>query len=181
MRGRLGKPATVLSLGAVLALAVTAAGCASSHTTVVAPPGATVPTSGNWKEVRYSNVVFEVPSAWPVIDLTANPRRCALFDVHAAYLGHQGAEAVCPAQAIGRTDAVQVEPFDTRSQPHLLPSAAVATIHGQRVVMQPDASATLSVVASFSRLGVTVTATYLGDPATANRIVDSVQSASGSS
>jgi hypothetical protein len=147
----------------------------------VARAGATGPATVNWKEVRYSKVVFAVPAGWPVIDLAANPGRCALFNVHAVYLGHQGPNAVCPAQALGRTEAVQVEPLDAESQAHLLPSAATATIHGQPAAVQPGTSATLSVVASFPRLGVTVTATYLTDPSTANRIVGSVQSASGGS
>jgi hypothetical protein len=39
----------------------------------------------------------------------------------------------------------------------------------------------MTVVASFGQLGVTVTATYLTDPSTANRIVDSVERVSGAS
>jgi hypothetical protein len=164
---------------AAVSLTVGLSSCSSTRTTVVDRAGPAGQVAGGWKLVRYRDALLEVPAAWPVIDLTANPRRCALLNVHAVYLGHQGPDADCPARALGRTEAVQVEPYDAQTREHLLPAAAASSINGEQAAIEPDGGATMTVVASFAQLGVTVTATYLTDPSTANRIVGSVRGASG--
>jgi hypothetical protein len=128
--------------------------------------------------VRYQTVAFQVPAAWPVYDLASDPRQCVLFSVHAVYLGQQGADAACPAQAFGHTDAVQVEPIDPGTRQAVLPSPANQEINGQKVAIEPDGSATRSLVVSFTGLGVVVRATYPADPSIASRIVMSVRKAS---
>ena len=175
MRRRIGMVGAALAGVAAVSLTVGLSACSSSRTAVVDRAGPTGPVADGWKMVRYRDVLLEVPAAWPVIDLTANPRRCALLNVHAVYLGHQGADASCPARALGRTEAVQVEPLDAQTREHLLPGAAASSINGEQAALEPDGGATMTVVASFGQLGVTVTATYLNDPSTANRIVHSVQ------
>jgi hypothetical protein len=137
--------------------------------------------SGQWKAVHYQKVVLEVPGGWPVIDLSRRPKQCVLFNVHAVYLGHQGADAMCPARALGRTDAVQIEPLDAQTRGQILASPANATINREQVAIEPDESATRSVVASFVGLGVAVTATFATDSSIANRIVQSVHAATGPS
>jgi hypothetical protein len=179
MRRQVGIIAAAVSSVAALSLTVAASGCASSRTAIVNRGAPSGPSSGDWKTVRYRDVLLEVPGSWPVVDLAANPKRCVLFNVHAVYLGHQGPDATCPAHALGRTEAVQVEPYDAQTRAHLLPSASRATIHGEQVTVEPDADSTRTVVASFVQLAVTVTATYLTDPALANRIVQSVQGVPG--
>ncbi|MEY9950544.1 DUF1906 domain-containing protein, partial [Kitasatospora sp. GAS206B] len=62
------------------------------------------------KAVSYLNHVFHVPTAWTVVDLTADPHACVRFDQHAVYLGHPGTEQNCPPHLIGRTEALLVEP-----------------------------------------------------------------------
>ena len=58
------------------------------------------------RTVTYQGVSFDVPADWPVYDLAADPSTCVRFDVHAVYLGHPGADMVCPSGIVGRADAV---------------------------------------------------------------------------
>ncbi|MFC1431112.1 glycoside hydrolase domain-containing protein [Streptacidiphilus sp. N1-3] len=69
------------------------------------------------KSVSYLGHQFRIPGGWPVVDLTADPTACVRFDQHALYLGTPGADQDCPAEALGRTEAVLVQP---------LPSSAAA-------------------------------------------------------
>jgi hypothetical protein len=120
---------------------------------------------------------FDVPSNWPVYDLTKDPKRCVRFDMNAVYLGTQGTEAGCPARLLGRADAVQIEPLAPAATAHLLPAAATLNAKGQTVEQQPGSSTTRSIVATFPKLAVVVTASYPQDPSVAQRVVDSVDAA----
>ncbi len=51
-----------------------------------------------------------VPAAWPVFDLSADPSVCVRFNRHALYLGTPSPDAHCPAHAVGRTEAILIEP-----------------------------------------------------------------------
>jgi hypothetical protein len=62
------------------------------------------------RTVRYHGLTVRVPRSWPVIDLSRDPRACVRFDRHALYLGTPGAEENCPAHAVGRTEAILLEP-----------------------------------------------------------------------
>jgi Domain of unknown function (DUF1906) len=62
------------------------------------------------RAVRYHGVTVRVPRSWPVIDLSRDPRVCVRFDRHALYLGIPGADENCPAHAVGRTEALLLEP-----------------------------------------------------------------------
>ena len=64
------------------------------------------------RTITYHGVAFDVPASWPVYDLAADPSTCVRFDVNAVYLGHPGPDMACPAVAVGRADAVLVEPND---------------------------------------------------------------------
>jgi hypothetical protein len=46
-----------------------------------------------------------------VVDLAAHPSSCVRFDRHALYLGVPGVNQRCPARAVGRTEAILVEPL----------------------------------------------------------------------
>lgn len=174
-----GVRGAVTAAAAALLLTVTGSACASSHAITVGSGPATAPLRGGWKQVSYQNVVLDVPAAWPVINLARRPQQCVLFNVHAVYLGHQGAEAVCPARALGRTEAVQVEPLDAQTRAQMLPSTPDAAINGERVAIEPDDSATRTVAASFAGLGVAVIATYAASSSIAHQIVQSVHGATG--
>jgi Rv2525c-like, glycoside hydrolase-like domain len=60
--------------------------------------------------VRYDGVRLSVPAAWPVFDLRRAPRTCVRFDRHAIYLGVPSSDQRCPAHAVGRTEALLLEP-----------------------------------------------------------------------
>ncbi len=62
------------------------------------------------KNVSYRGHTFAVPVTWKIIDLTNDPTACVRFDRHAVYPGTPGAEQNCPARAVGRTEALLVEP-----------------------------------------------------------------------
>jgi hypothetical protein len=179
MRGQVGGMRTSAVIAVALTLLAVMSGCASSRTAVVGSVGTNLPAPAGWKQIHYGNVLLDVPAGWPVIDLGRNPHQCVLFNVHAVYLGQQDPAAMCPAQALGRADALQVEPLDAQTRQQILASSADETINGERVANEPDGSATRSVVASFPGLGVALIAVYATDPTVATHIVHSVQRATG--
>lgn len=61
--------------------------------------------------IRYHGYRLVVPSAWPVYNLVADPTTCVRFNRHAVYLGQPGVEQRCPAHAVGRTEAIWVQPL----------------------------------------------------------------------
>lgn len=154
----------------VLSLALVVGACGAARSTIRATS-----TSGATKAVTYRGATLQVPVEWPVHDLLADPSRCARFDVHAVYLGHQGSGARCPARLVGKTEAVQVEPLDDLARGHVLPSTASRQINGQAASLEPGSDASHNIVATFPELGVVVTATFNADEALAMRIVESVK------
>ncbi|MDQ6947767.1 MAG: hypothetical protein M3256_16250 [Actinomycetota bacterium] len=164
--------------GAVLVVILAACGQAA-HTTQIGAGAPTSPTSGaptsGRHRVTFGAATFDVPAQWPVYDLTASPHRCARFDVHAVYLHHQAADATCPARALGKTEAVQVEANDAYAQARVLPSPSAAPVNGQAVAYEPGGEANHQIVATFPGLGVVVRVTYGPDAGAAQQIVASVR------
>ncbi|MFJ1973339.1 DUF1906 domain-containing protein [Streptomyces sp. NPDC087903] len=105
------------------------------------------------KQVDYRGHRFTVPGSWPVVDLTEDPTACVRFDRHAVYLGHPGADQDCPSHAVGRTEALLIEPDDNAA-------AQLGTVAqpGQREYRARAAK-------------VTVTATYDADAALVRTIL----------
>ncbi len=131
--------------------------------------GVAVPAG--WKQVTYRGVTFDVPSDWPVYDLSRDPGRCVRFDVHAVYLGIQGPNAPCPARLLGKTDAIQVQPLlATTSQAAQL-SPQVSYGLGQPAYLDPNGATDHDVVAALLGSGVLVTASYSTGPALDERIL----------
>lgn len=62
------------------------------------------------KTVTYRGYSVRVPRTWPVYNLAAHPATCVRFNRHAVYLGRPGANESCPGQAIGRTEAILIQP-----------------------------------------------------------------------
>jgi hypothetical protein len=63
------------------------------------------------KTVRYKGYEVHVPRSWPVYDLSREPSVCVRFNRHAVYLGAPKSEQRCPAHAVGRTEAILLEPL----------------------------------------------------------------------
>ncbi|MFF2659601.1 glycoside hydrolase domain-containing protein [Kitasatospora sp. NPDC058032] len=94
----------LLTAGSCLAL-----GAITVGTAVAAPAPAPTASSGS-KPVTYLGHRFTVPADWPVVDLAADPTTCVGFNRHVVYLGTPGDGASCPPGAVGRTEALLVEP-----------------------------------------------------------------------
>ncbi len=102
------------------------------------------------KTIRYHGYAVTVPRSWPVFDLAHRPQTCVRFNRHALYLGVPATDQVCPATAIGRTEAILIEPV----------GAAAARSGMASQAASPGGSSTTFAVAS---AGVEVTATWLRD------------------
>jgi hypothetical protein len=107
------------------------------------------------KSVTYLGRQFTVPAAWPIVDLAKARSACVRFDQHAVYLGTPGTQQDCPAHAMGRTEAVLIEPAAVSNAP-------AKTVENST---ERDFTATAS--------GMKVTVTYNGDRALAQSILGS--------
>ena len=165
---RLGRRGSWITHAAIAAALVCAGGAAAADAADAADAGASTST----RAVTYRGYSIEVPSSWPVHRLAGDRSRCVRFDRPAVYLGHPGAEQRCPADVVGRSDAVLVEPL----------ARAAATPNSAGMLRAPKGSAAprqLPAGATSRELrvdvpsaGVRVTATWRSDPAMARRIVD---------
>jgi Domain of unknown function (DUF1906) len=125
-------------------------GFTSTGTAMAAAPVKTAPA----KTVTYLGHRFRVPASWPVISLSAHPRHCVRFDVHAVYLGTPGADENCPANGVGqRTEALLVQPVrrGTRGGGTYLDSA-------EHEYVVTDAAAGLSTTGTYGSAPAVITA-----------------------
>lgn len=107
--------------------------------------------SATLRIVHYHGYEVRVPRSWPVYDLAKDPRVCVRFNRHAVYLGRPSAQQRCPAdQALGRTEAILIEPIAT----------AAAGAGAASNPLAPSSRETRFMVAS---AGVAVTATWSKD------------------
>ncbi len=115
---------------------------------------ATAPSSG-WAQgsgrvVRFHGYRVRVPLSWPVYNLARAPSTCVRFNRHALYLGAPGANQRCPAHAVGRTEAILIEPV--RAGGAAAASAPGETVRGRGSVTSfVVPSANLLVTATWSR------------------------------
>lgn len=84
------------------------------------------------KAVSYHGYTFDVPSTWPVVDLSASPSACVNFTRHAVYLGVPKAKQYCALAPAKQTDALLIEP----SSAHV-----AASVIDDRVLDQVNAMA----------------------------------------
>ena len=112
--------------------------------------------------MRYLGYQFQVPSSWPVYNLATDPSKCVLFSTHAVYLGTPGSGQNCPASAVGRTEALLIQPDSSAST-----SASAIVVGGGRATLSEDAPLPAATTATshmfqveIPKAGVLVTATY---------------------
>jgi hypothetical protein len=132
----------------VIASVAVLAGC-------VLPAGASAATST--RSVSYDGYRLTVPASWPVYRLSAHSAVCVRFNRHAVYLGQPSVAPRCPADALGRTEAILVQPR-ALSQAPMTSSVAGAEAAGGSVARIAD-----------PHHGVVVTATWRSDPAVVAR------------
>ncbi len=158
------------ALGAVVAL-VGLVGMAAFGTAVpalAAEPATAAPAGGT--TVHFRGWTTTVPSGWAVVDLTADPQACVRFDVHAVYLGTPGSAQRCPADLLGRTEAILVEPVESPSDP--TPAEVISPGPAFTGVV-PASSTTDEVRVAIPSAGVQVTATWNRDPAAVGTVLAS--------
>jgi Domain of unknown function (DUF1906) len=120
------------------------------------------------KVVRYRGYRIVVPASWPVYDLHSDPSVCVRFNRHAVYLGQPSSAQRCPAHAVGRTEAILIEPLAARgADTGESAGAALSSVSGNEA-QPPQGSSTRLVV---PRAGVIVTATWDADPAALERVL----------
>ncbi len=126
--------------------------------TVAGSLSETASAAARSKSVRYRGYRIDVPATWPVFDLSSNPTACVRFNRHAVYLGRPGSAQRCPAHAVGRTEAILIEPLTARAASPAAGASLGASLTG--------GSVTRLVVPA---RGVTVTATWAGHRQTVAR------------
>ena len=142
-----------------LALLVTFAAPCAAVASPVSPQAGT-------KVVTYHGYRVVVPVTWPVYDLAADPSVCVRFNRHAVYLGQPSASQLCPAYAVGRTEAILVAPLAAHGAgAGGAPGPALAPLSEPDAQPRPGSSTQLAV----PRAGVVVTATWQGDPSVVAR------------
>jgi len=151
----------------------------SSQPATSTTAGPTAPSAGavppGWKAVTYGSVRFAVPATWPVYDLRADPSRCLTLNVNAVYLGHVGPHPSCPATALGKTDAVHVEPLDSQSRAQVVLAPSQTTVAGQPALTDPSSATSRSIVVALERSAVLVTLSYSSSPALDQSILATFQ------
>ncbi|NGN68402.1 DUF1906 domain-containing protein [Streptomyces sp. A7024] len=68
--------------------------------------------SDGTRTVAYRGYEIRVPADWRVVELADDPDACIRFDKPAVYLGKPAADPACPADLVGRTAGVVVQPLD---------------------------------------------------------------------
>jgi hypothetical protein len=108
------------------------------------------------KQVRYRGYAIKVPAAWPVYRLAAEPRRCVRFDRRAVYLGRPSPEQRCPAHAVGRSEAILIEPL--RGAAVGQGSANTIRLPGRRVAPRSIGPGPYGSAAPVGEVGISVPA-----------------------
>jgi hypothetical protein len=132
------------------------------------------PASAATKQVRYGGYAFRVPASWPVHDLARRPATCVRFDRHAVYLGSPGTEQRCPAHAVGRSEAILVEPQAGAPSAQAAPNVR-APAGSARPRQFPRARASSELSVEVPSAGVVVTATWRRHRDVVRRILDGAE------
>ena len=132
------------------------------------------------RAITYLGYHVTVPASWPVYRLTPDSTRCVLFNQHAVYLGKPGSNQLCPVNAVGKTEALLVQPLGSHST--LPPHTSVQ--HGNTAELPSGRDAAQDTVNQIWRIalpkaGVQVTASYGHDPSLIRSILDSAHLTAG--
>lgn len=154
----------------VSSLAVTAATATATPGTLGKSDGATgAGLVGTTKKVTYAGVTFLVPATWTVYDLASKPGTCVRFDRNAVYLGTPALDQNCPARAVGRTEALLVQPTATVTA---ATRPAVSSL-GARPAVTAAAAVDGLLASTLAAARLTVTATFGERSALARDVVAS--------
>ncbi len=105
-----------------------------------------------------------MPASWPVIRFANHPAACPRLDLHAVYLGTPGPNPICPADLVGKTEAVMVSwPRDDhpRASTGTPARRGTAVQAASRIAMSSRNSAiTRTITDTVGRTGVQVAISY---------------------
>lgn len=162
---------SVSSGAAAVAVALTVAGTAparpaphqAASLALGGTPGSAEGPHG--RVVEYRGLRVPVPAGWEVHRLDRHPSRCVRYDRHAVYLGRPGPQPDCPARAVGRTEAVHIQPAGGgRSARTVVHADKLASLTVRRTA---DHETRLTL----PEAGVTITGVYGSDPEALQRIL----------
>src|SRR3569833_1038817 len=132
--------------------------------------GALIPGSPTRADtpVDYQGLRITVPAGWPVHHLGRGSTECVRFDRHALYLGAAGENQLCPAHAVGRTEALHVAPLTEQTAAFVTGlldgrSPDRTSVAGMPALTVRDA-ATGEIRAAVPGAGVLITGSYAADP-----------------
>jgi hypothetical protein len=128
-------------------------------------PMAMASAAASTKVVRYHDYNIVVPRAWPVYDLALDPSTCVRFNRHALYLGRPSSEQRCQAHAVGRTEAILVEPLAATTAHARGNAIGFPSAVGEGAQPRRGSVAQLAVAAR----GLIVTATWSRNPRVVQR------------
>jgi hypothetical protein len=140
------------------ALALLSLCCSPASLAIASPAGG--------KVVRYRGYRVRAPAGWPVYDLQSDPGVCVRFNRHAVYLGEPSPTQRCPAHAVGRTEAILVQPLAARAARARRTGRSAPALVSSPGAQPPQGSAAELVN---QRAGVVVTATWDGHRDTVER------------
>lgn len=127
------------------------------------------------RAVTDGGVTLQVPATWPVVALASQPGACVRFDVHAVYIGHQRTQASCPANGVGRTEAVQLETLTPAARAHLRQALVSAVVDGVGVFEEAGATTRHAFVLAVPNAGVVVRVSWGQNQSLAAQIVQSLK------
>jgi hypothetical protein len=130
--------------------------------------------------VDYQGLRITVPAGWPVHHLGRDSTECVRFDRHALYLGPAGENQLCPAHAVGRTEALHVEPLNEQAASlaaGLLTERTPSRVAGLPALTVRDA-ATGEIREAVPAAGVLITGSYGTDPRELDRVIGAITRAS---
>lgn len=173
---RFGKVTVISAVAGAVLLGLSGLTLASAAGRLAADNSASGTIPGPMQAVSYLGYQVQVPASWPVYRLSVHSSQCVLFNRHAVYLGTPGTAENCPVSAIGKTEALLVQPLGPMSS--LPPGTSVQTgdtpnLPSGAVAAQDAASQEIRL--ALPRAGVQVTATYGHDPALAREILSSAR------
>lgn len=187
-RSRRARPLAVRATRSVLGFATLAAASAlgaqtpayaanlpAAATAVTSAANVGTPPAPAVRTVADGGVSLQVPAAWPVVSLASQPGACVRFDVHAVYIGRQQAQASCPANGVGRTEAVQFETLTPAARAHLRQALVSAVVDGVGVLEEAGAPTRHAFVLAVPNAGVVVRVTWGQNPGLATQIMQSLK------
>lgn len=128
---------------------------------------------GATRTVEYRGLRLTVPAGWAVHDLDRDPRTCVRFDRPALYLGTPGADQRCPARAVGRTEALLIQPAASAKTPDRSGSGATVRklVPGRSTSVASGSAADQEEYFDLTGTGLVATAAYANRPALVEAIL----------